>query len=82
MYTIRCHAIRDETMRCSCILEGQEFLTHFGLVSCTGSFEDSTSYVYIYIYKYIYIYIYIYGSFSFVGLKANKKECALWSHST
>ena len=24
----------------------------------------------------------IYGSFSFVGLKANKKECALWSHST
>ena len=28
-----------------------------------------------------YIYIYIYGSFSFVGLKAQKKECALWSHS-
>ena len=47
-------------------------------------------YVYVYIHIhiriciqiYIYIYIYIYGSFSFVGLKANEKECALWSHST
>ena len=42
-------------------------------------------YIYVNMQTYIYIYAYcihVYGSFSFVGLNANKKECALWSHST
>ena len=28
------------------------------------------------------MHMYTYGRFSFVGLRADKKECALWCHST